>query len=124
MIDQIWRKYDTDGNGLLDKREMKQFVSDYVGSTGVAGAAADRAFEAVFRAFDEDGSGSVNKSKVTAFIKKLLSSNPSNSLISGMDKSPSASAAKEEGDDAEQVRSNAVAILANRRREQARKANE
>ena len=138
-MDSIWKKYDIDGNGLLDKEEVRQFVSDYVGSTGISEAAADQAFEAVFRVFDEDGSGSVDKSEVTAFIRKLVGSKAGNGKLTnrksmksralqpGMDKShgndakdmksPKASGAKEESEDAEQVRSNAQAILANRRKE-------
>ena len=91
LVDNIWKKYDTDGNGVLDKEEVRQFVADFVGSSGASGAKAeqqaDDAFDEVFKAFDEDNSGSVDKEEVTAFIKKLLDpssgSNKRKSSING-----------------------------------------
>ena len=31
MIEQIFGRFDKDGNGVLDKREMKQFVKQTIG---------------------------------------------------------------------------------------------
>ena len=34
LIEQIWKKYDTDGNGVLDLNEAEQFIRDTLKSTG------------------------------------------------------------------------------------------
>ena len=34
LIEQIWKKYDTDGNGVLDQNEAEQFIRDTLKSTG------------------------------------------------------------------------------------------
>jgi len=34
VIDQIFEKYDEDGNGSLDKEETKKFVIDILGNFG------------------------------------------------------------------------------------------
>ena len=27
-VEEVWKKYDLDGNGVLDKKEMRNFVKD------------------------------------------------------------------------------------------------
>ena len=35
IVNQIWKEYDTDGNGSLDKEEMQFFVRDILVESGL-----------------------------------------------------------------------------------------
>lgn len=67
MIDNIWHKYDDDGNGYLDKDETRNFIIDSIGLENLE--YADEVFEKVYKTFDEDGSGFIDKEEMISFIK-------------------------------------------------------
>ena len=72
QIDTIWAQYDKEGNGVLDKEEAKEFVSQtIVGSRDRLSSFTDEDFEACFKLFDEDGSGTIEKNEMANFIKKV-----------------------------------------------------
>ena len=69
-VDEIWTKYDDDGNGFLDKQETKNFVMDTLKNVTEGGYNEDD-FEQCFREFDKDGSGTIEKSEMATFIKQV-----------------------------------------------------
>eukprot|EP00347_Sterkiella_histriomuscorum_P018667 403344636 len=70
-VDDIWKTYDKDNSGFLDKDEAKFFVKTTLTEMGENGEFDDDDFEACFAAFDEDGSGTISKDEMVAFIKKV-----------------------------------------------------
>jgi len=47
-VDDIWREYDKDNSGALDKEETKKFVQDTLGNLGSGDEFSDEAFDEVF----------------------------------------------------------------------------
>ena len=70
-VDEIWGKYDTDGNGNLDKDETKQFVRDTLSDMSDGAGFNDEDFDQCFREFDKDGSGTIEKGEMVQFIKQV-----------------------------------------------------
>ena len=66
MIDEIWAKYDQDGNGTLDTEELLVFVREVLDQN-----ISDEAFEEVFKEFDLDKSNTIDREEVAIFISKL-----------------------------------------------------
>ena len=64
-------KYDTDGNGNLDKDETKQFVRDTLSDMSDGAGFNDDDFDQCFREFDKDGSGTIEKTEMVQFIKQV-----------------------------------------------------
>ena len=69
-VDEIWSKYDDDGNGYLDKEETKRFVQDTLADMDAA-SFNDDDFDQCFREFDKDGSGTIEKGEMVQFIKQV-----------------------------------------------------
>ena len=70
-IDDIWKAYDKDNSGFLDKQETKAFVKNTLSEMGENGEFSDNDFEACFKEFDKDGNGTISKDEMKAFIKKV-----------------------------------------------------
>ncbi len=70
-IDQIFRNYDNDNSGFLDKGETKDLVVNIYKEMGDEDQFSDAEFEKLFKDFDEDGSESISKDEMKAFIKKM-----------------------------------------------------
>ncbi len=70
-IDDIWRTYDKDNSGYLDKVETKQFVKNTLTELGERGEFSQGDFEDCFNKFDKDGSGTISKDEMKIFIKKV-----------------------------------------------------
>ena len=70
-VDEIWSKYDTDGNGNLDKEETKQFVRDTLSDMSDGAGFNDEDFDQCFREFDKDNSGTIEKGEMVQFIKQV-----------------------------------------------------
>ena len=68
MINDIFKKYDVDNSGNLDKNETWLFVKNTLGSRGFRPSL----FETLFREFDKDGSGCVDKDEMVALVRKLM----------------------------------------------------
>ncbi len=75
-VDQIWKEYDKDNSGYLDKEETRLFVKKTLQEMGGGddGQFADEDFEACFKEFDKDGNGEIEKDEMATFIKKLTGS--------------------------------------------------
>ena len=72
-IDDIWKHYDNDNSGFLDKRETKEFVRNTLQEMGEQGEFSDEDFEACFKEFDKDGNEEISKEEMKIFIKKVAS---------------------------------------------------
>jgi Ca2+-binding EF-hand superfamily protein len=70
-VDDIWKEYDKDGSGSLDKAETKRFVKNTLKEMDDSAQFSDADFEACFKEFDEDGSGFIEKDEMAVFIKKV-----------------------------------------------------
>ena len=70
-VDEIWIKYDEDGNGFLDKQETKQFVKDTLCDMSDGGEFNDADFDECFTEFDKDGNGTIERDEMVFFIKRV-----------------------------------------------------
>ena len=70
-VDEIWSKYDDDGNGYLDKDETKAFVRDTLSDMADGAGFNDDDFDQCFREFDKDNSGTIEKQEMVQFIKQV-----------------------------------------------------
>ena len=81
-IQEIWKKFDTDGNGTLDKAEFKNFVSETM-SELIGEDKTDlieQDFEKVFNGFDADSGGSINQEEMYNFLETLFGENYSKDI--------------------------------------------
>ncbi len=70
-IDDIWKNYDKDNSGMLDKDETKAFVKNTLSEMGENGDFSETDFEACFKEFDKDGNGTISREEMKIFIKKV-----------------------------------------------------
>ena len=69
-IDEIYRRYDADENGVLDKDEAKKFLKDlYI---EVNGSEPDKhTIEGTYKMIDESGDGVIQKGELKEYIYDL-----------------------------------------------------
>lgn len=72
MVDEIWAKFDTDGNGHLDKAETYKLALETIAAVQPGMELSEEQFETLFTSIDKDGSGKIVKLEMAHFIKKLL----------------------------------------------------
>lgn len=74
QVEEIWNRYDEDGNGFLDKFECRMFLEDYKAEHPLIelDMSDDKKFEKVFAHIDTDNSGQIDKEEMTYFIKILI----------------------------------------------------
>ena len=70
-VEDIWKEYDKDNSGALDKDETKKFVKNTLADMNDTGEFSEEDFEACFAEFDKDGSGTIEKDEMAIFIKKV-----------------------------------------------------
>lgn len=70
-IDDIWKNYDKDNSGFLDKDETKAFVKNTLTEMGESGDFGEGDFDACFKEFDKDGNGTISRDEMKIFIKKV-----------------------------------------------------
>ena len=70
-VDDIWKEYDKDNSGALDKEETKKFVKNTLSEMNDSGEFSEEDFEACLSEFDKDGSGTIEKDEMAIFIKKV-----------------------------------------------------
>ena len=83
MIDEIWAIFDEDKNGVLDYKEMVQFIELFMkhyGSPednnvalflGEVYEKPEMNYDYIFKSLDRDGSGTIEKSEMHNFLKDL-----------------------------------------------------
>ena len=67
-VEDIWTKYDTNNNGVLDQKEAYAFLDDMMREV-TGQAPTQEEIESNFRILDEDQSGDVTKEETYKFIK-------------------------------------------------------
>ena len=70
-VDDIWKEYDKDNSGELDRAETKKFVENTLKEMHDHGVFSEEDFDACFREFDTDNSGTIEKDEMSKFIKKV-----------------------------------------------------
>lgn len=63
----IFIKYDTDGNGTIDSKELKNLLADISMEFG-SSPPSDEKVEAVFKIVDSDSSGTISKAELWDFL--------------------------------------------------------
>ena len=71
QVDEIWRKYDEDGNGTLDHDEMRVYMQDMMLQMGSLENFDEAEFDLVFEGFDTDGDGTISKEEMRDFLRKV-----------------------------------------------------
>ena len=71
QVDEIWRKYDDDGNGTLDRDEMKTYMQDMLLQMGSYENFNEAEYERIFESFDTDGDGTISKEEMKDFLRKV-----------------------------------------------------
>ena len=72
-VEDIWKEYDTDKNGTLDKEEARSLINKTLTAMEGEGKTdyTEEDFAACFAEFDKDKSGTIDKGEMAAFIKKI-----------------------------------------------------
>ena len=71
-VDEIWKEYDRDQNGYLDKEECKKFILSCVEEMkGVPAPAGDLDFDECFASIDIDANGNISKGEMINLFKKV-----------------------------------------------------
>ena len=70
-VDNIWQEYDKDGNGVLDKTEMRSFVEATITQSGMNKTVTDEEFNQIFQQFDLDNSTTIEKDEMAVFVKRM-----------------------------------------------------
>lgn len=73
VVDEIWSTFDIEGDGILDKPEVKRFVQEYMPIMRPGFRYSDKLFEKIFAEVDDDDSHNVDKQEMNLFIRKMLS---------------------------------------------------
>jgi len=69
-VDDIWKEYNTNKSGSLNKEQTRKFVMDTLSDMQDGNEFTEADFEECFKEFDKDGSGSIDKDEMVFFIKK------------------------------------------------------
>ena len=67
-VEEIWKQFDVDGNGYLNKEEAKRFLTVELKSL-TGSDPTDDELERNFSIIDEDASGTLDKEEVLKFLK-------------------------------------------------------
>ena len=67
-IEDIWESYDIDGNGLIDKLEIKTFVAQTLKTAGIQVKYSDEDFDDLFGKMDYLNDGYLSKVEMTHFL--------------------------------------------------------
>ena len=70
-MDEIWIKYDTDGNGELDFDEVKALVKEMLHESSKDADFSLDEFKTLFAEFDANGNDVIDKNEMKRFILQL-----------------------------------------------------
>jgi Ca2+-binding EF-hand superfamily protein len=70
-IDDIWKTYDKDSSGSLNKNEAETFIKDTLAEMGENGEFSKADFEASFKEFTKNGKSTISKGDMKELIKKM-----------------------------------------------------
>ena len=70
-VDEIWGQWDKDGNGVLDKAEMRGFVEQTITQSGINKVVTDEEFNQIFAQFDIDNNSTIERDEMAVFVKRM-----------------------------------------------------
>ena len=70
IVDDLWKEFDMDGSGDLDKEETRNMLKDICKKNKKK--FKEEAFESTFLLIDRDMSGKIDKTEMMIFVKSLL----------------------------------------------------
>ena len=68
-VQKIWDAYDKDGNGVLDRKEMRVFVKEMLDGVVEPEFITDANINRVFDQFDANGDGEIQQEEMLEFMK-------------------------------------------------------
>ena len=80
-INKIWREFDRDGSGMLNRREIKKFIITVFEKTGQDTEISDEDFREFFHAVDITGDGRISKSEMQRYFMKLGKMQMKNGIV-------------------------------------------
>ena len=72
IVDKIWREFDKDGNGYLDRDETRLFLQSTMKDLDGEDAYDEAKFDETYDAIDANGDGLMEKAEMAFFIRALL----------------------------------------------------
>ena len=69
---EVFNTIDADGNGSLERQEIKAFIEHICGEMGMNGSPDDKTIAEVFAELDEDGSNDISEQELKLFLRKLF----------------------------------------------------
>lgn len=77
IVDEIWEKYDVDGDGTIDSDELMKLVSEVMewDETGKGDGPTPEEAQRFLASMDTDGNGVLDKDEFTAFVVNALAMN-------------------------------------------------
>lgn len=69
VVEDIWKNFDKDGNGFLDKNELRSFLQSVNTNLG-DDAASEEKFEQTFKEIDSDSSNTITKEEMKNYLLK------------------------------------------------------
>ena len=77
MIEELWKEYDQNNNGVLEEGEAREFFKKTLGNLidqddKKQSYIADMALEEIFKGLDKDGEGYVVKESMVNFLKEAV----------------------------------------------------
>ena len=72
VIDEIFKKFDTSKDGLLDKVEARKFMDEYSCISEIGYEVTQEDYERVFDKFDKNKSGFIERNEIFDFIKEQM----------------------------------------------------
>ena len=71
MVENIFKKYDKDNSGELDRKETMKIVNDVFKTEGKR-PPTHSSFNQIFKEFDENGDGVLDVKEMQKFVMKFL----------------------------------------------------
>ena len=90
-VQKYFSDYDTDGNAFLDRRELRQFLSDFFGQYHIRVPITDEYVDAVFRSIDKNHDNKIQPEELIAFAKVFVGQ-----LVQGFEQAAANPPAQEE----------------------------
>ena len=77
VVEEVWQKYDVDGNGVLDILESKKFINEVIlqqegGQEMIDTIIDESVYKMTMAKIDSNQNGVIEKEELKAFIKGLI----------------------------------------------------
>lgn len=71
LVDQVYKKYDTDNSGSLSENEAEIFLNEVLQKMGQS-ELSHMKFKGIFKYFDKDGNGTISKDEIENLVSKVV----------------------------------------------------